>query len=74
MKRKITATPKNVTRGDVMQAMRQKCNQLIFQTKRPPYHKGEITENFFKCYVNKEIAVTKLQHVGYITDIAYLYM
>ena len=24
-------------------------------------------------YVNKEIAVTKLQYVGYITDIAYMY-
>ena len=45
---------KNVTRGEVMQAMRQKCNQLIFQTKRPTYHKGEITEKFFKCYMYVE--------------------
>ena len=44
-----TTEVKNVTRGDVMQAMRQKCNRLIFQTKRPTYHKGEITEKFFKC-------------------------
>lgn len=44
--------PKHVTRGDVMQAMRQKCNQLIFQTKRPTYYKGEITEKFFSCYVD----------------------
>ncbi|XP_020612606.1 uncharacterized protein LOC110050966 [Orbicella faveolata] len=36
--------PKNVTRGDVMQAMRQKCNQLIFQTKRPTYHKEKYVE------------------------------
>ena len=43
--------PKNVTRGDLMQAMRQKCNQLIFLTKRPTYHKSEITEKVFKCYV-----------------------
>ena len=33
---------KKITRGDVMQAMRQKCNQLIFQSRRPTYHKGEI--------------------------------
>ena len=44
--------PKHVTRGDVMQAMRQKCNQLIFQTRRPTYYKGEITEKFFSCYVD----------------------
>lgn len=60
-----------------MQAMHQKCNQLIFQTKRSTYHKGEITEKIFSMlcwvYVNKEIAVTKLQYVGYITDIAYMY-
>ena len=31
---------KTVTKGDVMQALRQKCNQLIFQTNRPSYHKG----------------------------------
>ena len=51
-----TTEMKNVTRGDVMQAMRQKCNQLIFQTKRPTYHKGEITEKFFflntKCMLS----------------------
>ena len=44
-----TTEVKNVIRGDVMQAMRQKCNRLIFQTKRPTYHIGEITEKFFKC-------------------------
>lgn len=27
-----------VTKGDVMQALRQKCNQFIFQGKRPTYH------------------------------------
>ena len=43
-----TTEVKNVTRGDVMQAMHQKCNQLIFQAKRPTYHKGEINEEFFK--------------------------
>ena len=43
--------PKKVTRGDVMQAMRQKCNQLIFQNKRPTYHKGEITK-IFNCFVD----------------------
>ena len=31
---------KTVTKGDVIQALRQKCNQLIFQTNRPSYHKG----------------------------------
>ena len=31
---------KTVTKGDVMQALRQKCNQLIFQTNRPSYNKG----------------------------------
>ncbi|CAH3160430.1 unnamed protein product, partial [Porites lobata] len=31
---------KTVTKRDVMQALRQKCNQLIFQTNRPSYHKG----------------------------------
>lgn len=36
--------PKHVTRGDVMQAMRQKCNQLIFQTKRPTYYKEKYVE------------------------------
>ena len=28
------------TKGEVMQALRQKCNQLIFQGKNPTYHKG----------------------------------
>jgi len=51
---------KKITRGNVMQAMRQKCNQLIFQTKRPTYHKGE---NFYLlCVMSiKKILVTKLQ-------------
>jgi len=35
---------KKITRGNVMQAMRQKCNQLIFQTKRPTYHKEKYEE------------------------------
>lgn len=38
---------KTVTRGDVMQATRQKCNQLIVQAKRQSYHKGEIIGQFF---------------------------
>lgn len=42
---------KTITRGDTMQAMRQKCNQLIFQAKRAGYHKGEIAEKFFNCFV-----------------------
>ena len=35
---------KKITRGNVLQDMHQKCNQVIFQTKRPTYHKGE---NFY---------------------------
>ena len=34
---------KTVTRGDVMQALRQKSNQLIFQGKRPTYHQGMLS-------------------------------
>ena len=29
------------SRGEVMLALRLKCNQLIFQRKNPTYHKGK---------------------------------
>ena len=36
--------PRNspTTREEVLQALRQKCNQLIFQAKRPSYFKGKL--------------------------------
>ena len=38
-----SAKPKeSCLKGEVMQALRQKCNQLIFQGKNPTYHKGSI--------------------------------
>ena len=37
-----SAKPKeSCLKGEVMQALRQKCNQLIFQGKNPMYHKGK---------------------------------
>ena len=34
-------TKDSCSKGKVMQALRQKCNQLIFQEKNPMYHKGK---------------------------------
>lgn len=39
----------SVTKGDVLQALRQKCKQFIFQGKRPSYHQGQLSLLYI-CY------------------------
>ena len=36
-------TKKSVTKRDMLQALRQKCNEFIFQGKRPTYHQGKLS-------------------------------
>jgi len=38
----------NVTRGKVMQALRGKCNGVIFNRKNPTYHKGIIYMRYYE--------------------------
>ena len=39
----------SVTKGDVLQALCQKCNRFIFQGKRPSYHQGQLSLLYI-CY------------------------